>query len=138
MITEHEMLVTLANMALKMNDLTGEDVLDTFRQLGYQSVVEEARELGTPPAMGVVDSAASALREPVQWFADRMEAKLRLNDHKGHWSNCGFPYLDRRLDDKVYELKHARSNLNYGGMIEEAVDVANFALMIADNARRKI
>jgi hypothetical protein len=44
-LTEHEMLVTLANMALRMDDLTGEDVLDAFKQLGYESVVKEAREL---------------------------------------------------------------------------------------------
>ena len=45
MITEHEMLVTIANMALKMDDLTGADVLDAFKQLGHGGVVEEAREL---------------------------------------------------------------------------------------------
>lgn len=44
-ITEHEMLVTLASMALRMEDLTDEDVLDAFRQLGYGHVIVEAREL---------------------------------------------------------------------------------------------
>lgn len=43
MITEHEMLVTLANMALKMDDLTGHDVIEALRELGYEGVVEEAR-----------------------------------------------------------------------------------------------
>jgi len=44
-ITEHEMLVTLATMALKMDDLTGHDVVESLRALGYEEVIAEAREL---------------------------------------------------------------------------------------------
>jgi hypothetical protein len=43
-LTEHEMLVTLATMALKMDDLTGHDVIEALRELGYGSVIREARE----------------------------------------------------------------------------------------------
>ena len=42
-LTEHEMLVTLATMALKMDDLTGHDVIESLRALGYGDVVAEAR-----------------------------------------------------------------------------------------------
>ena len=42
------MLVTIASMALRMDDLTGADVLDAFKQLGFESVVEEARR---PPSI---------------------------------------------------------------------------------------
>ena len=42
-ITEHEMLVTLATMAVKMDDLTGHDVIEALIELGYGDVVREAR-----------------------------------------------------------------------------------------------
>ncbi len=44
MITEHEMLVTLATMAISMNDLTGHDIVEVLRELGYGHVVREARK----------------------------------------------------------------------------------------------
>jgi hypothetical protein len=52
-LTEHEMLVTLANMALKMDDLTGHDVIEAFRVLGHGSVLDEARAGVTVPGVGV-------------------------------------------------------------------------------------
>jgi hypothetical protein len=45
-LTEHDMLVTLATMALKMDDLTGHDVIEALRELGYGDVVAEARSPG--------------------------------------------------------------------------------------------
>lgn len=48
MLTEHEMLVTLATMALRMNDLTGHDVVEALKAHGYGGVVEEVR--GNEPA----------------------------------------------------------------------------------------
>lgn len=47
-ITEHEMLITLATMALKMDDLTGHDVIEALRELGHGHVIAEARETRTP------------------------------------------------------------------------------------------
>ena len=44
-ITEHEMLVTLATMALRMDDLTGHDVIEALRELGHGHIIEEARKL---------------------------------------------------------------------------------------------
>jgi hypothetical protein len=43
-LSEHDMLVTLATMALKMDDLTGHDVVEALRAHGYGDVVTEARE----------------------------------------------------------------------------------------------
>ena len=43
-LTEHEMLVTLATMALKMDDLTGHDVIEALTDLGHGDVVAQARE----------------------------------------------------------------------------------------------
>jgi len=52
-LTEHEMLITLATMALKMDDLTGHDVIEAFRALGHGSVLDEARAGVTVPGVGV-------------------------------------------------------------------------------------
>jgi hypothetical protein len=56
-ITEHEMLLTLATMALKMDDLTGHDVIEAFRELGHGSVLDEARAGVTVPGVGVCGKA---------------------------------------------------------------------------------
>lgn len=86
-------------------------------------------------------------RDEVLWFAGRMERKLAANDHKGHWDNCDFGYLSRRLHQEAKELSRALQRLkSYAGtypvaektvqgVIDEAADVANFAMMIADQAR---
>ena len=38
------MLTTIATMALRMNDLTGHDIIEAFRELGYGHIVARARE----------------------------------------------------------------------------------------------
>jgi NTP pyrophosphatase (non-canonical NTP hydrolase) len=75
---------------------------------------------------------AGQIRPAVQWFAQQMEAKLRKNDHKGGWEGMTLSRLMSRLDDEVGELYRALSADT--NVIEEASDVANFAMMIADNA----
>lgn len=42
-LSEHEMLVTLARMALVMDDLTWHDVVEALRVHGHGDVVTEAR-----------------------------------------------------------------------------------------------
>jgi len=46
-VTEHDLLVTIATMALQMPDLTAEDIKDTFKNLNYGNVLVEAREMIT-------------------------------------------------------------------------------------------
>lgn len=90
------------------------------------------------------------IRDEVLWFAGEMERKLKANDHKGDWSNCTFGYLSRRLHQETKELSRALAAfkaLREGpgsdeaaadmaeNLIREAADVANFAMMIADQAR---
>jgi NTP pyrophosphatase (non-canonical NTP hydrolase) len=85
------------------------------------------------------------IRDEVLWFASRMEAKLRENDHKSHWSECSFSWLLGRLDEETKELIAEWKRASERGftkeqahrIAEEAADIANFALFIADNARRK-
>lgn len=76
------------------------------------------------------------LRAEVLWFAQAMERELQANDHKSHWSGCEVTYLLRRLRDEMGELDRALSNgAPSERIISEAADVANFAMMVADNAR---
>lgn len=75
-----------------------------------------------------------ALRPALQWFAEQMEDRLAANDHKGGWEHCSLGLLAERLCDEVAELAEASS---FQATAREAVDVANFALMIADVARKK-
>lgn len=73
------------------------------------------------------------LRPVVAAFAEAMELKLRENDHKGHWRYCSGTYLFNRLRGEVNELSRAPADQR----LAEAADVANFAMMIADNARSR-
>ncbi len=72
-------------------------------------------------------------REEVKMFANAMERQLQYNDHKEHWSNFPQEYLFQRLLEEVSELYEAMNEgLDGEDMLDEAADVANFAMMIAD------
>ena len=85
----------------------------------------------TPPSEAV---EALELRPEVAAFAQAMENALRENDWKGHWRHCSGTYLFNRLRGEVNELSRASTSAR----LKEAADVANFAMMIADKARRKL
>ena len=81
-------------------------------------------------------------------FADLMEEKLRQNDHKAHWLTQSLDYLEDRRDQEMEELKDALTAykkvrdlrvcapLTVDALKEavrhEAVDVANFIMMICE------
>jgi len=74
------------------------------------------------------------MRESLIKFAVIMEKKLKRNDHKGGWVGEDIDYLLDRLDEEVVELRKAIEKEHIGKRIKnEAADVANFAMMIADN-----
>ena len=86
------------------------------------------------------------MRRQVRAFAEAMEAKLRKNDHKGGWEVEAFGYLLKRLRQETGELerrlkRYGKWRLLTTGELRaleveigrEAADVANFAMMIADN-----
>lgn len=77
-------------------------------------------------------------RPSVKWFAEQMERKLSANDHKGQWQSCDAMWLLRRLKEETTELEEALLQAKFDAheLINEAADIANFAMMIADNARR--
>ena len=84
------------------------------------------------------------LREPVAWFAAEMEKKLAAKDdeHGGSsWPSASWARLFSLLKDEFDELEKVLEEQPLGGhnmdaIIEECADVANFAMMIADQARQ--
>jgi NTP pyrophosphatase (non-canonical NTP hydrolase) len=94
------------------------------------------------------------LRKEIKSFSENMERKLKENDYKEHWSKSNYSYLIQRLHEEVDELDEALSSFvigqamprdlsgsysieQYGEVVEECADVANFAMMIADNLKNK-
>lgn len=77
------------------------------------------------------------VRPEVAEFAKRMEQILRANDHKGGWRLMSLEALFNRAVEELDELQRDITFTRDPEQIaKEAVDVANFMLMIADNAKR--
>jgi len=74
-------------------------------------------------------------RIAVVFFAKGMLRKLGKNRHKAHWETVDCDYLFDRLQEEVKELADARSG-TVEQIIDECYDVANFAMMIADNVSK--
>lgn len=111
-----------------------------------RKVVNEVRKL-SPHDEIVVGKAAALMRPCVAAFAEQMEQKLRINDHKGGWTSesnfdklGNIKYLLRRIKQEVDELERAIENaLTFTNddqwrdkITKEAADVGNFSMMIAD------
>jgi NTP pyrophosphatase (non-canonical NTP hydrolase) len=74
----------------------------------------------------------------VQSFGLAMVNKLDANAHKEHWSCATSLYLLERLREEVLELATALDGGDNTSIRDEAADVANFAMMIADNCNPRI
>jgi len=75
----------------------------------------------------------TGMRWQVVMFALRMEEKLQRNDHKEHWTSYSAKWLLNRLRQETQELTRAIENGEEPEAIaNEAADVANFAMMVAD------
>ena len=72
-------------------------------------------------------------RASVQWFAEEMERKLQRNDHKSGWRGEALQYLSMRLTQERKEFADALASKDKERIISECADIANFAMMIADN-----
>lgn len=104
------------------------------------------------------------MREEVQWFAELMNQELDENIEKeqpgdgspGRWEHKSLDYLLERLQEEVDELapylphkclqcddEHFPSWVDNEGeecpideIVKECCDIANFAMMIADNIQK--
>lgn len=74
-------------------------------------------------------------RTEVKAFAVLMENKLQKNDFKGGWQQDSIAILFNKLQGELQELHdaitHKKSRMD---VINECVDIANYAMMIADKA----
>jgi len=70
------------------------------------------------------------LRPEVKRFAEEMERQLRNNDHKGGWENCDRTFL---LNELVKNYKALLATGKKENILRRCVNIANFAMMIADN-----
>lgn len=78
-----------------------------------------------------------SVREEVVQFSELMEFKLKKNDHKTSWRKTSDPgWFFKRLLDEVEELRQALESGEPVDIMEEAADVANFAMMIYDIHKR--
>lgn len=99
--------------------------------------------------MNAVDLDDVIPREELESFIKLMEVKLQENNDKGEWRNESFGFLLRRIKEEILGVEEAiskltmhttidRSSEHYEEAVElvknEAADVANFAMMIADLA----
>lgn len=85
--------------------------------------------------------------EGVEWFKEEMAAKFEENSHKRGWDDMDPFYGLQRIKQEVDELETELEEIHYQedsatydeeeyantaeAIIQEAADVANFALMIA-------
>ena len=77
------------------------------------------------------------LRTEVLLFAYAMEQKLRKNDHKGGWKNRTNGELWHKFHGEIREFDEAminRATNDPRPILMEAVDIANYSMMIADNS----
>ena len=88
-------------------------------------------------------SKQTGIREEVLRFALKMEEKLKENDRKGGWNSSSISYLLSGINRETEELSYALgqegqsySRTDRANIISECADVANFAMMLADNAVR--
>ncbi|MGW8286399.1 MAG: hypothetical protein ACWGPR_11845 [Candidatus Deferrimicrobiaceae bacterium] len=69
----------------------------------------------------------------VERLASLMRHKLDANMHKAHWSTVDNKWLLERLRQEWHELEEALIAGDRVAILSECADVANFAMMIADN-----
>src|SRR5690606_5240346 len=116
-----------------------------LRQIAEAATPAGEAKGGMTTQAGVSERTARSVTRPVTInvrpevaaFARAMEHKLAANDHKEHWREMRVHQLLEMLRDEVDELVRAVADF-HGGMgphrnvLDEAADVANFAMMVAD------
>lgn len=115
-------------------------VVNPGRYIGEstQNEIKLAKSLGLDIKYMVDPADPRNIREAVKKFTVHMENKLRKNDHKGGWNEWNSDDLFDLLLEEKNELEEALDIGDPYDIIDECADVANFAMMIADNAARMI
>jgi hypothetical protein len=74
-------------------------------------------------------------RKEVILFSHDMEAQLKVNEHKGGWSNSSDSFLYRQLERNLAVLDHelAKDDRDKHEITIRCANIANYAMMIADN-----
>lgn len=79
------------------------------------------------------------LNKVLAWFTTKMKFKLHKNRHKGFsYRKESADVLFSQLIKECQELRKEITKRSRQDIISECADVANFAMMIADNARSKL
>ncbi len=93
------------------------------------------RDSNGPRAIRVIEQGNSISPRPeVQWFTERMEETLRANDHKTGWADCSADWLANQMHKKLMTLWQLSDPET---IVTLAADIANYSMMVADNARRQ-
>lgn len=126
-MTSEELKKTWYKEYRDAHKLSEKDPVDSQKLIDWMAIEGSTRmkEQAPPP------------RRVVRWFAAEMEKQLVENDHKGGWGASKLAYLSKRLTDERNELSRAIRLKNPESIIKECADVANFALMIADQHGKK-
>ncbi|MDD5693564.1 MAG: hypothetical protein PHU86_03785 [Patescibacteria group bacterium] len=77
------------------------------------------------------------LRPSVQRFAQEMERKLKLNDHKGGWMKMTPTEILSDLAKERLELGQALAIGDSENILEECADNANYLMMLAEVSASK-
>jgi predicted RNase H-like HicB family nuclease len=101
-----------------------------------ENVIQHFNETGrTIPTPTPTTEQIVYLRPAVKFFAEHMEIILRRNDSKGGWEGEDAHYLLGCLREEMNEFEHALLYESKARIVNEAVDVANYLMMIVDNMR---
>lgn len=84
------------------------------------------------PALGFRADDTVQRRAALQTFADKMELVLRKHDHKTTWRTDPIEMLVRKLKLELMEFDIAYDFERWEEARNEAVDLANFCLIVYD------
>lgn len=141
-LTYHDMLVTLASQALSLGDLTGHDVIESLRELGYGHVVTEAR-MGIAPDRG---NQARVWRWVQEVFATDIvkspgERALRFGEEALELVQAVGITREgcHRLVDYVFDRPKGEPSQEIGGVMVTLYALASvLGLNVSESARKEI
>lgn len=118
-------------------------LVDFIESLRDGRMEDMATSLKSPVEAEEGEAGSLTVRASVVRFGETMERKLRRNAWKGGWEDSHDFVLLAGLQGEVLELQraitiaehehHYPQPLGLDRIIEEAADVANFAMMLLDN-----